>query len=77
MVGKSRMKGYTVATYLVPYSPQRPKLGMVKESFVNQMEIFWYPPNGDFKKYLLCLEKLDDENDSNNQSSFRNILSGL
>ena len=67
------MKGYTVATYLVPYGPEKPKSGMVKESSTNQVEVFWYPPTGDFKKYLLCLEKIADQDESTAQKCITNF----
>ena len=66
------MKGYTVPTYLVPYGPEIPKSGMVKEASSNQVEVFWYPPSGDFKKYLLCIERMTNQSDLSKYTSFRN-----
>ena len=72
IVGKSRMKGYTIPTYLVPYGPEMPKSGMVKEVTENEAEILWYPPNGDFKKYLLCIQRLSDDSDISRYMMIRN-----
>ena len=66
------MKGYTIPTYLVPYGPEMPKSGMVKEVTENEAEILWYPPNGDFKKYLLCIQRLSDDSDISKYMMIRN-----
>ena len=66
------MKGYTIPTYLVPYGPEMPKSGMVKEVTENEAEILWYPPNGDFKKYLLCIQRLSDDSDISRYMMIRN-----
>ena len=50
IVGKSRMKGEKLVTHLLPYGPEKPRSGMVKESDgnpgTNQIEVFWEPPRG-------------------------------
>ena len=57
IIGKSRMKGEKLVTNLLPYGPEKPRSGMVKEAEGNpgthQVEIFWDPPSGDFTKYML------------------------
>ena len=57
IIGKSRMKGEKLVTNLLPYGPEKPRSGMVKEAEGNpgthQVEIFWDPPSGDFTKYIL------------------------
>lgn len=61
MIGKSRMKGEKVVTTLMPFGPEKPRTGMMKNSGVNQVEIFWDPPRGDFTKYTLAVDKIKDE----------------
>ena len=62
IVGKSRMKGEKLITYLLPYGAEKPRGGMVKEADgnpgTNQIEIFWEPPRGDFTKYVLYITKI-------------------
>ena len=54
------MKGHTAVTYLVPYGPEKPKLGIVKEAETHQVDIFWHAPFGQFKKYQLNIEKMSN-----------------
>ena len=61
MIGKSRMKGEKVVTNLVPYGPEKPRSGMVKNTCTDQFEIFWDPPKGDFTKYYLDIDLLSDK----------------
>ena len=61
MIGKSRMKGEKVVTNLVPYGPEKPRSGMVKNTGTDQVEIFWDPPKGDFTKYYLDIDLLSDK----------------
>lgn len=60
MIGKSRMKGQKVVTNLMPYSPEKPKTGMLRMTGTNQVEIFWDPPKGEFAKYTLAVDHLRD-----------------
>jgi len=55
------MKGEKVVTNLVPYGPEKPRSGMIKLAGVNQVEIFWDPPKGDFTKYYLNIDRLSDK----------------
>lgn len=55
------MKGEKVVTNLVPYGPEKPRSGMLKLAGVNQVEIFWDPPKGDFTKYYLNIDRLSDK----------------
>ena len=63
-VGKSRMKGEKVVTNLVPYGPEKPRGGMVKEGEgnpgTNQIDIFWNPPRGEFTKYFLNIDNVSN-----------------
>jgi hypothetical protein len=61
IIGKSRMKGEKLVTHLVPYGPQNTRSGMVKTAYTNKVEIFWDPPNGEFTKYVLTVDKLSDK----------------
>lgn len=60
------MKGEKVVTNLIPYGPEKPRSGMIKEGEgnpgTNQIEIFWDPPRGEFTKYFLNIEKVSDIN---------------
>ena len=62
IIGKSRMKGEKLVTNLLPYGPEKPRSGIVKETEGNpgthQVEIFWDPPSGDFTKYMLEVCKI-------------------
>ena len=62
IIGKSRMKGEKLVTNLLPYGPEKPRSGIVKEAEGNpgthQVEIFWDPPSGDFTKYILEVCKI-------------------
>jgi len=37
MIGKSRMKGEKIVTNLVPYGPEKPRSGMVKNAGTDQV----------------------------------------
>ena len=60
------MKGEKIVTNLLPYGPEKPRLGMVKEGVegnpgTTQIEIFWDPPRGEFTKYFLNIEKVSEQ----------------
>ena len=61
MIGKSRMKGEKVITCLVPYGPEIPQSGMVKSVDTHHAEIFWDPPKGDFTKYTLTIDSIEED----------------
>ncbi len=50
VIGKSRMKGETVVSNLMPYGPERPRNGLVRSADSDQIEIFWDPPKGQFHR---------------------------
>ena len=84
------MKGEKVVTNLVPYGPEKPRSGMLKNAGTNQVEIFWDPPKGDFTKYFLYIDRLSDidvprpesilrlnsARSSRSQGSFADLLDG-
>ena len=47
-----------VVTTLVPYGPERPKVGLQDMSGTTEdkVEIFWDPPKGEFTKYTLSID---------------------
>ena len=51
MIGKSRMKGEKVVTTLLPYGPEKPRTGMVKDAGMNQVRYF----NTTFLSFRRCL----------------------
>ena len=60
---------------LVPYGPERPRSGMVKSAGTNQVDIFWDPPKGEFKKYTLLIERIGElfkKNESKTSNKSRN-----
>ena len=50
-----------VVTTLVPYGPERPKVGLQDMSGTTEdkVEIFWDPPKGEFTKYTLEIDRLN------------------
>ena len=65
------MKGHKIVTNLVPYGPEKPRSGMVKQAGTNQVEIFWDPPKGDFTKYYLYIDRLSDKDAPRPESILR------
>ena len=60
------MKGEKIVTNLLPYGPEKPRLGMVKKGVegnpgTTQIEIFWDPPRGEFTKYFLNIENVSEK----------------
>ena len=56
VIGKSRMKGERIVTTLLPYGPEKPRAGMVKNVTTNEVDIMWEPPKGEFTKYVLMID---------------------
>ena len=48
-------------TTLVPYGPERPKIGLqdMNSTTEDKVEIFWDPPKGEFTKYTLEIDRLN------------------
>ena len=65
------MKGHKIVTNLVPYGPEKPRSGMVRQAGTNQVEIFWDPPKGDFTKYFLYIDRLSDKDGPKPESILR------
>ena len=68
------MKGEKIVTNLLPYGPEKPRLGMVKGGVdgnpgTTQIEIFWDPPRGEFTKYFLNIEKVSEQTFSFDEAS--------
>ena len=73
VIGKSRMKGIRIVTTLLPYGPEKPRAGMIKNVSTNEIEVIWEPPKGDFTKYVIMI----DPNILNVLKPFKKKISSL
>jgi len=73
VIGKSRMKGIRIVTTLLPYGPEKPRSGMIKDVSTNEIEVIWEPPKGEFTKYVIMI----DPNILNVQKPFKKKISSL
>ena len=61
VVGKAKMKGDTLDTYLRPFPPQRLRytsMESTENTKYTKLKLTWTPPKGDFEKYSLRITQI-------------------
>ena len=56
VIGRSRMKGEQITTFLLPYGPEVPRQGLFTNVSQNEVEMAWDAPKGGFTKYILSVD---------------------
>ena len=56
VIGRSRMKGEQILSFLLPYGPEVPRQGLFTNITENDVEIAWDAPKGGFTKYILSVD---------------------
>ena len=61
VIGKSRMKGERIVTYLAPFGPEEHPEGLCYNIRTNSVQLRWELPKGHFMKYVLIVTAKEED----------------